>query len=59
MKEIEIENPHIKRVVADIPTMIHSQMKAHAAMRNISIRKFILQAVLEKISREREYLKDE
>jgi hypothetical protein len=42
---------NIKRLIAEIPEDIHHEVKSQAAWYNISIRKFVLQAVIEKINR--------
>ena len=42
------------RLVADIPQSIHQEIKSRSAWYNISMRKYILQAIMERIKRDKE-----
>jgi hypothetical protein len=41
-----------KRLIADIPEHVHHKIKALAAWKNITIRKYILQAILIQITQD-------
>lgn len=42
-----------KRLIAEIPDEIHTQVKAQAALKNISIRKYVLLALLDMLKKEK------
>lgn len=44
-----------KRVIADIPEDIHEKMRVNAAKRNIPIKQYVLEALVEKMIREKQY----
>lgn len=46
-----------KRLTIDIPEDIHAQIKIRATIKNISIKTWVMQAVLEKIGQEEKYEK--
>jgi len=46
---------HIKRLIAEIPLEIHNEIKKKAIFHNISLRKWVLQAIMEKITKEEQY----
>lgn len=44
-----------KRLSMDIPLFINERLEHHAKKRNITITKFVLQAIMEKLNTERFY----
>lgn len=45
----------IKRLVIEISEELHKEIKTEAAFRNITIRKYVLQAVLERMKQDKQY----
>lgn len=45
----------LKRLIADIPLIVHNQIKINATMRNMSIRQYIILATMEQMRKDREY----
>ncbi len=43
----------IKRLIVDIPMDMHIEVKKRAAIRGISIKKYVLKAIIERIKKER------
>jgi len=54
MEEVK-EVSDVKRLVVDLPRGLHNEIKTQATWRNITIRKYIIGAVLERIKREEQY----
>lgn len=46
-----------KRIIADIPVDVHKALKMHAAMRYISMQKYVAQAIIEKVATDNTYLR--
>lgn len=44
-----------KRLTIEIPEDLHKEIKVEAAFRNITIRKYVLQAVLERMKQDKKY----
>jgi len=44
-----------KRLVADIPEEVHQKIRISAANRNIPIKDYVLEALMEKLVREEKY----
>lgn len=44
-----------KRLVADIPLELHNEVKKQAMFINITLRKWIVRAIIEKIQRDKKY----
>jgi hypothetical protein len=44
-----------KRLSMDIPLFINERLEIHAKKRNVTITKFVLQAIMEKLNTERFY----
>jgi hypothetical protein len=56
MIELEIKKRKgPKRVIFTIPEGLHKEMKIRCVLKNVSITKYILQAVLEKLERDKRY----
>lgn len=47
-----------KKLIINFPPEIHAHVKAHAAIRGISMNEWILRALQEKMAKEKEYLKE-
>lgn len=45
----------IKRLTIEVPVALHNEIKARAAMRNITVRKLVIRAILEMIAKEKQY----
>ncbi len=45
----------IKRLIVDIPNELHIEIKMRATKRGISIKKYIIRAIMETIKKEKEY----
>jgi predicted HicB family RNase H-like nuclease len=44
-----------KRLVAEIPPEIHKEIKIQAAFGNMTMRKWVIRAIIEKIQRDKKY----
>jgi predicted HicB family RNase H-like nuclease len=53
MKEKERTTP--KRLVLNIPEQLHQEIKQRALDRNITLRKYVLQALMTRIQNENKY----
>lgn len=49
------EKTKIKRLSVDMTPELHQQIKARAVFRNTTIRKYIIEAVIERIKNEEKY----
>jgi hypothetical protein len=49
----------MKRLIADIPEDLHKELKTLAAVRNITIRKYVIRAIVEKIAHDTKHQKNE
>jgi predicted HicB family RNase H-like nuclease len=49
------EKSPLKRMITEIPHEIHHEIKLHALLKNMTIRQYVMQAVIEKIRKDREY----
>lgn len=45
----------VKRLIADIPEDLHNQVKAQAAFKNMSLTRYIMQALFEKLAKDKQY----
>jgi hypothetical protein len=54
-QEKETKSKTFQRAVADLPVELHMGIKAICVARNISIKKYIMQAIMEKFAREKIY----
>lgn len=52
---IEESQKKTDRVVIQVPTNIHAEIKARAAIRGITMRKYVLRAIMEMIRKEKTY----
>ncbi len=43
----------LKRLAVDLPIELHNEIKAQAAYRNASIRKYVIAAIVEKIKQDK------
>jgi len=50
-----LKKTDMKRLVMEIPEGIHKEIKVQAVWKNITMRKYILQAVMEKIAHDKQY----
>lgn len=44
-----------KMLIVQIPQELHAEIKALSAYRNVTIRQFVIRALLEKIDKEKEF----
>lgn len=49
----------LKRLVADIPEKVHQELKVQAAIRKITMRKYVLRAILEKLNYDTKHQQNE
>jgi hypothetical protein len=49
--------PKIKRLTLEVPTELHQKIKYEAIFINVTIRKYVMRAILEKIQRDNVYRK--
>jgi len=52
----ERKNKAIARLVIDIPSVIHQEVKKMAAFQGITIRRYVCQAVVEKLRNDHKYM---
>lgn len=52
---MENENLKIKQLMIHIPVDLHAEIKSRAALRNITIKKWVLRAIMEQIKKEKQY----
>lgn len=45
----------LKRLIAEIPEDLHRDIKMRATLMNITIKQYIIQSIVEKIQKERQY----
>jgi len=50
-----VEDVKKKTLILETTALLHSQIKQRAAVRNISIKKWVLQAIIEKMKQEDHY----
>jgi hypothetical protein len=50
-----MENKKKKTLIAVIPENLHRDIKTRASIMNMTIKQYIIQSVMEKIQRERQY----
>ena len=50
----EIQKPKVKRLSVDLPEEYHRDIKTRASDQKISIKKYIMDAIFEKMRKERE-----
>ena len=46
------EKKILKKIIADIPAHVHTQVKAYAALQSISMQNYIVRALIEKLQRD-------
>jgi len=51
----ENDKKSTKTLILNIPAELHHEIKAEAAWRNITIRRYVLQALLQKMKRDKEF----
>lgn len=47
-----------KRLVADIPEELHKEIKIQAMLRNITVRKYVMRAIIEKLNYDTQHEKN-
>lgn len=55
MKEKKIEKRWDKRLILDVSREEHAEIKARAALRNVTMRQYIMEAILKRILEEKQY----
>ena len=48
------EQVKIRRIIIELPTMMHSEIKSCAAARGITVKKYVMRAIIARIKKERE-----
>ena len=51
------KNKETKRLIAEIPLTLHKEVSIQGILRGISIKEYVLQAILEKIARDESFIK--
>lgn len=44
-----------KQITFDVPEKLHKEVKIRCVVRNVSIREYVIQAIAEKIAKEKQY----
>lgn len=50
-----MENSHFKQLLTRIPKKLHAEIKARAALRNISLTLYVTRALQKEVAREKRY----
>jgi len=53
---MEKETPNTKRLVIELPSALHQKIKEQALWRHITVRKYVLQAILMRMKNDEQYL---
>lgn len=49
----KFNKPKVKRLIVDLPEGMHNDIKGRAAQKNMTIKKYVLQALFEQMKKER------
>ena len=55
MNDVKKAEKASKILIINVPKEIHSEIKAQAAWRNITMRQYVLQAILERMRQDKKY----
>lgn len=57
MKNEEIKTDKVipKRLIVDMPQSLHHEIKTQASWRNMSIKKYIIETIIERIKKDAKY----